>query len=432
MNGLAWLALGLFLTPFVLIHLKLVERHTAVLAGAGSFLVLGIIFDFYGFVQIIESIYFETLALISAMSLISYTLARSGLFAVIAERAARYAGNDSWLILVLFALITYTLSTVANNLATMVVIIPMTLTLCRTYGLNPIPITMAELIASNLGGASTLVGDFPNMIIGAVGDLHFIDFIGNMMAPCLVLLAVMLLFFQHRVGHQYASSRVASVRISQQARIHDRYALNLGLSILTMVLVGFLLADFLSVRPAVIAFFGGGLILLLIPPRVQKLFSAINGGDILFFLGLFIMVGGLQAAGILQAIRALIFQWGGGNHTLELLILLWMAGLTTPLLNAGPATAFFIPVAAEMNQVIPGDTVWWALSLGVLAGSSATLTGATAGPLLLSQLEKYPKNQISDPIGPTHLDFQEYIRWGGPIMILFLGFSTFYIMVLAS
>jgi Na+/H+ antiporter NhaD/arsenite permease-like protein len=163
-------------------------------------------------------------------------------------------------------------------------------------------------------------------------------------------------------------------------------------------------------------------------------FNACGGGDILFFAGLFVMVGGLNAAGVLDWFALLIEKAGQGNNAYELLALMWMAGFTTIFLNAGPSTAFFIPVASQMSYYIPGHSVWWALSLGVLAGSSAALTGATAGLVASSQLDKaikeFPEMASYIPSGRA-LDFKEFLRWGFPIMIVFLTLSTFYILLIA-
>jgi Na+/H+ antiporter NhaD/arsenite permease-like protein len=146
-------------------------------------------------------------------------------------------------------------------------------------------------------------------------------------------------------------------------------------------------------------------------------------------------VGGLNAAGILDGLTWVIEKIGQGNSAFELVALMWMAGIVTVFLNAGPSTAFFIPVAMQMSFYIPGETVWWALSLGVLAGSSASLTGATAGSIASSQLEtqlkEYPETARYIPSGRT-LDFREFFRWGLPIMLIFLCLSTVYILLIAK
>ncbi|MBF0195658.1 MAG: sodium:proton antiporter [Magnetococcales bacterium] len=439
------LAVLLFVTIFWLMFLGKYDRRIIVLVGGTLFVVFGVLLDFYTLKMAWQSIYFETLALIFGLTLISSTLAKSGYFQVLAERVAIYSRGDGWLILVLFSLITYFFSLFVNNLATMVVILPVTLKLCKRAAINPVPVVIAQIVASNLGGASTMIGDFPNMIISTAGDLHFLDFIGGMMVPTLILLAVTLLYFQSRRKEIFAGTNLrksggdnsvdlfSNTGILAEIQV-DRSLVRLGTVALFLTLGGFLLAELLAIPPAVIALLSGFVLLAMAGFQKKELFVVTGSGDILFFIGLFIMVGGLQAAGVLDSISWLINQVSGGKPLFELLALLWISGLVTPFLNAGPATAFFIPVANELSGFIPGDAVWWALSLGVLAGSSASLTGATAGSIATSQMDEHIKQNpevLRNIPQNRRLDFREYNRWGRPIMGLFLGISSLYIILIS-
>lgn len=428
-------ALLLFAAIFASMYTRLLGRHVAMLAGAGLFLCLGWGMAFYTLPMAWEAVYFDTLVLLFGMSLISATLARSGFFDVLAERAVNYAMGSAWLTLVVFSLLTYFVSLFANNLAAMVVILPVTLEHCRVARINPVPLLMAEVVASNLGGASSMVGDFPNMMIASAAHLHFVDFLSGMMVPCLMLLAVMLLFFQWRrpaLGITIRPSPGYRPGTLLTAQITDPYLHRLGLTVLLLTLLGFLLAEPLGIRPASISL-AAGLVLLLVGkfPKAT-LFDAINGGDILFFLGLFIIVGGLRAAGVLDGVTWFITTLGAGNSAVELLLLMVVAGLVTLFLNAGPSAAFFIPVAGDMAAYIPGPIVWWALSLGVLAGSSAALTGATAGSVSVTYLEKKVQKhpEMRGYLLPAQgLDAWVFLRQGLPIMALFMCVSAVYILL---
>ncbi|MEO5339582.1 MAG: SLC13 family permease [Magnetococcus sp. MYC-9] len=429
-------ALLLFAAVFVAVYSRRVDRRLAMMGGAGLFLALGGVMGFYTPLMALDAIYFETLVLLFGMSLISDTLARSGLFAVLAERAALYAMGSAWLTLVIFSLLTYLLSLFVNNLAAMVVLLPVTLAQCRLARINPVPLLIAELVASNLGGASTMIGDFPNMIIATAAHLHFFDFIGGLMVPCLVLLAVMLLFFQSRreaLGIAVAPASGCRPGTLLTARITDPYLYRLGMAVLFCSLLGFLLAKELGVRPATIALVAGLLLLVTGKFARESVLEAMNGGDILFFLGLFVMVGGLRAAGVLDGVTWLITTLGAGNAHLELLLLLVASGVVTLFLNAGPSTAFFIPVAADMSAYISGPMVWWTLSLGVLAGSSAALTGATAGSVAVSYLERevarFPEMRRF-MVPSQGLDAAVFLRQGVPIMAIFMAVSSIYILLM--
>lgn len=427
-----FLSIILFGGVFLSIYSNWLDRRFAMLAGGIAMAILGGIMGFYSIEMVVSAIYFETLALIFGMSMISAVLARSGIFSVLAEKIAVYGHGDGWLIFVLFVFATYTFSLTVNNLAAMIVIVPITLTICRRIGANPIPILIGEIIASNLGGASTMVGDFPNMIISAAAHLHFLDFISGMMTPCLILLAVMLLYFQ-RHKSKFQASKLQPIQTPLPKHNVDSYLLRLGSLTLVAVLVGFLIAQWVGLRPGLIALIAGFLMLELGKFAKHELFFACSLGDIIFFAGLFVLVGGLNAAGIMNVFHDIIQQAGNGNHLLELLIFMWMAAIITIFLNAGPATAFFIPIAMELYQTTADITVWWALSLGVLAGSSAALTGATAGSIAVSQLDEYSLRypDMKPAIKPASgLDFKEYMRWGMPIMLLFLVCSSVFIAII--
>ncbi len=430
----------LFVAVFGAIFFDLIERRLAVLTGAGCLLLFGIVTGFYSPRMALEAIYFETLALIFGMSVISAILARSGVFARIATHVAVNSLGNGWWILVLLSLVTYGLSLLINNLSTMIVVLPITLTICRLIRINPVPILVAEIIASNLGGASTMVGDFPNMIISSAGDLQFLDFIGGMMVPCLILLAVMFLYFQARQSiprDRASQAPTTTVELGQLADVAlplQTHLQRLGISLLLITLLGFLLVDALDVRPGWIALGAGAVGLLLGRFDSEQLFRSCGGNDIVFFGALFVMVGALVNADALDGVTWLIGAISGGNATAELVALMWLAGAATIFLNAGAATAFFMPVAVTLYGGSQDPAVWWALSLGVLAGSSAALTGATAGTVAATQLENFLQQHrdMRTLIPPGRgLDFRGYLSWGVPIMGIFLGLSTVYILLIA-
>ncbi|MBF0184924.1 MAG: hypothetical protein HQM06_11125 [Magnetococcales bacterium] len=439
----AVVTLVLFVLLFVLVQRDLVNRGLAMMGGALLFLLIGSSEGFYSLKLAFSAIYFDALALLFGMSLISNCLFRSGVFHYLACRFLGYSRGNPLLIVVLLTLSTYLLSLAFTNLSVMIIMVPLTLIVCRALSMDPAPIVAAELITSNLGGASTLVGDFPNMIIGAAARLHFDDFIGGMMVPCLVLLAAVLIVFQrhaHIAQARIALDDLTTIQSTVRAQspvgpTHpdglDRYLLRLGLSVFVVTLFSFFLAQLLGVRPALLSFVAGLTIIVLgrIPP--QELFAAVSGGDLLFFLGLFIMVGGLQAAGVLGGVHAMIVALGNGNATLSLLVLMWVAALLTPLLNAGPSTAFLVPVAQAMNVTFPGSAVWWSLSLGVLAGSSAALSGATAGPVAASFMANHLRSlPREEQVTGSRFDFRSYLQWGVPVAAIFLGISSLYILVI--
>lgn len=433
-------AIAIFAVVFALIYRGAVEREHAVLWGSTAMLVYGMVSGFYPLSAAVGSIYFETLALCLGMSLVSAVLARSGVFTHIAASTVASSRGNRWWIFLVLTLMTYGISLVVNNLAAIVVVLPVTLAACQQMRLNPVPVAIAEIIASNLGGASSMIGDFPNMIIASAGRLGFMDFIGGMMVPCLVLLVFMLLYFDRHRGRLFLKSagleppdRRAMDRLLAETAENPHLA-RAGLWLLGLTLLGFLLSDMVHVRPAWIALAAGVVALLIGDFKSEEIAQACGVSDLIFFAGLFVMVGGLVAAGAGDALLSLIQAVSGGQETLRLLVLMWLAAAVTIFLNAGPTTALFVPVALATQSALDDPTVWWALSLGVLAGSSAALTGATAGAVAATRIERFLREHpdMRAAMGPGgRLDFKGYLRWGLPIMAGFLGLSTLYIIVVA-
>ncbi len=422
----------IFTLVFLLVEAEKVDRNQATVAGAVMMLVLGWLLNFYSLHQALRSVYFDTLALIFGMSLIVDALIRSGLFRVFAKRVSLYSRGEPRVVLVLLVLIGYGLALVIGNLATMLIILPLTLALCSAVGLLPVPLIIAEIIATNLGGASTLIGDFPNMVIGAAGRLHFDDFIGGMMAPCLLMLGILLVYFDERVLRVLPRGvRPLTPELSETPPI-DRYLARLGVSVLTVTLVALVFAVPLGLQPSSIALYGGMVIMLAGRIPQDTLLKAMSGSEILFFAALFVMVGGLQAAGVLMGLHDLIVSLGGGHPTQSAILLMWVGAVLTPFLNSGPTTVLLVPVAAALSQEYAGVVVWWALALGILAGSSATLTGATAGPVVASQMVHQLEEHRRVSNAGWVLDSASYRQVGVPLTLIFLLFSTIYITLVST
>ncbi|MBF0283527.1 MAG: hypothetical protein HQL51_03615 [Magnetococcales bacterium] len=454
-----WIALLIFFAAFALLHWGKVERLIVMLVSCAAMLFFGWILEFYSPVMAVRAISFDSLALIFGMSMITDVLGRSGYFSVLAGKIGDYVHHNEQLAVVLLILMTYTVSLVANNLTALMIVLPVALPLCRAQGVPTTPVLVAITVAANLGGASSMIGDFPNIIIAGSAHLHLKDFVSGMMAPCLILLAFTLLFFasrhsferhEKRMGHwdrrelfrdiqQVWADRLGKVRISEPEVVPlvDHGLHQLGRAVLVLALIGYFLADGWHWRPAWIAFASGAVLLLFGRVRSESLLSAMGMMDIAFFAGLFILVGGVQTAGVLDWVGWLIENLSMGSNVGRLLALMWCACLLTPFLNAGPATAFLIPIAKSMIVIMPttGNAVWWALSLGILAGSSAFLSGSTTASMAVGQLNGYlgrhPEMHLAH--GPSSaLTSKEYARWGMPIMFLFLAFSSVYLMIIGG
>jgi Na+/H+ antiporter NhaD/arsenite permease-like protein len=433
----AILTVLVFLAVFALMYREVAGGQVAVLAGAVAIVLIGSVGGHYSLSMALDSIYFETLALIFGMSAVSALLNRSGIFVhMAAEAAERAQGNGRW-VLVMMALVTYAIGLTANSIATMVIVMPVTLNICWRMRINPVPFIVAELFAATLGGASTMIGDFPNMIIASAGNLHFNDFVSGMMVPCLVFLAVTLVYFDSRVGN----SRVGETsprHFSEEelgGAVVDQGKLRAGVVIFVATLLGLIFAGTLNVRPGWIAFVAGLAAVVVGRFRDEDVFTACGGRDILFFVGLFIMVGGLAAAGALDWVTWAIQTLSPRHEAVRAVLLMWVAAGITVFIGGDTAAAVFAPVAASLHLGYQDQASWWALALGVAVGSAAALTGANAGSVVVNHYQafllRYPDIAGVIPAGGG-LSHPEYVRRALPLTGVFLALSTVYIVAISG
>ncbi|MHC4695790.1 MAG: SLC13 family permease [Planctomycetota bacterium] len=430
--------LAVLATVFALLYCTRLDRVAVVGCAAVLSVILGIGFGFYDQHGAFAAIRMSTLALLLGMGLITVALEETGFFAVVAAKVGELSHGDWSRLMVLLCITTYVLSALVNNLTTILVILPVTLGLARKFHYDPTPFVIGEIVSSNLGGASSMIGDFPNMLIASETGRHFHDFLLYMMPPCLVQLGITIWFMKGRKPNTPRPQTAAQQPVPQSKDVAHAPALVPGkrahaLAVLTAVIVVFFFCGTLAVPPATVALAGGFAILLLWNRGAPRLLGKAGFSDILFFVGLFVLVGCAEASGLLDIIASWIVDVSGGGLVGLALVLMWAAAVVTTFLNAGPATALFVPIVMGLGVSEAHGLLWWALSLGVCAGSSATITGATAGPVALTKLEEFAKEikgaAASAPA--VRLSFIGYARVGVPLMFIFLLFSSAYIWVLS-
>ncbi len=477
----------IFVLMYYFVYKNVFDRVVLFVVGAIVITITGHHLGFYEQDQVASALLgkLDVLLFIVGMQLVTGVLEEAGALAYLAKKITLATGGNTWRIMWLFCLVTYAFSLVVNNLTTIMLMAPMVLKLSKYLDCDPKPFLVSMIIASNLGGASTMVGDFPNMLIGAEIGLPFYQFISYMLPICLLELFVLLVYLRiarpslFRCANPAANGKGAStpneyqdceqwntdfpelvddgnsasndsrffhkVRQSLPGTIENRDALRRGLIILAAVIVGFLVSDFLHCSPAIIALIGGMTALVFGGSDPFSLLQKVSIRDILFFSGLFVLVGAAEASGALNYISEIIVHLSFGNLLVMCLLLMWAGAFVTCFMNAGPTTALFLPVVLSFKSAAPDNLYWWALSLGVCAGSSGTLVGATAGSVTATMIDRFIKKQASGPAistkpadtgggGPgdrlTKLTFQEYASLGLPVMLIFLLISSIYITVL--
>jgi Na+/H+ antiporter NhaD/arsenite permease-like protein len=278
-----------------------------------------------------------------------------------------------------------------------------------------------------------MVGDFPNMLISSETGIGFNEFIIFMMPICLILLGVLLIFLKLKIGVFAVDDQKKAIRSGirpHRFTYRDRKALRRVAFVLCHVIFLFIISQKISLNPSAIALFGGLSLFLFSGIDRRTMVSRAGFNDILFFIGLFMMVGGLEASGLLLYISKGITTLAFGKPWLLCLILMWSAALLTAFLNAGPTTALFFPIVLGFGLMPPQHIIWWALSLGVLAGSSATIFGATAGPVSATLVENYSSQYGLSLSGGNTLTFGQFAKIGVPVMLLFLSVSSVYVTYL--
>jgi len=410
-----------FGVTFGALAVNVVGRLQAVAVGAFISLLLGALLQFYFPGAAAQYLLgkLDTLVLLAGMSVVSGLLAESGALGLLALKTVHVSRGNPLKVMTLLCTLTYCLSLFMNNLATILVMIPISLRVAKATDMEPTPLVLGEIIASNLGGASTMVGDFPNMLIATETGLPFHEFLVHLAPVCLLQLGVLILFLRREFPRRPLETP-GTARLLDEVygeRMNHPMAAR-GLVILTVTIVGFLVARRLGIPVAAVAGAGAALAFLLGKASPRALLRRLCIGDVLFFACLFIMVGALNAAGFLDAAGGALAAIWLRSPLWAAIALAWGAALLTCFLSAGPSAALLIhALMCGGAAFAPGETVWWALSLGVCAGSSATLTGATAGPVTASLMEK----------DGYVLTFTQFARTGLPVMLMFLFISSCYL-----
>ncbi len=426
------------------------DRGILFFAGAAVVTYCGRYLEFYDWPAALRSLTGkgEVFCFLLGMYTLTVVLSEAGLFEHLAKRITLATRGDAWRIMAYFCLLTYTVSLLVNNLAAMLALIPMILSLGRCLRMNPRIFLIGMVVASNLGGASTMVGDFPNMLIASQTGIAFHDFIVYMMPVCFLQLLALLAYLRFTQKELFASRPVAAngafreertggvfeglrKRLEQDIRtgVKNPKAVRRALGLLAVLFTGFLFSDWLHLRPSVLALGGGAAALFFCGIRPLAVLKQINIRDLLFFAGLFVLAGAVEASGMLQGIGEIVAHLSFGSTLLRCLLLMWLAALVTAFLNAGPSAAFFLPLVVHLNTPAPHYLYWWALSLGVLAGSSATLSGATAGSVAANML-RAARPRAGRRGEEWSLSFMEYARVGVPLGLIFLGISSLYVIAI--
>jgi len=407
------IAILIFVVALILIFSEKIQRTIVATVGASLMVGVGIMFGFYNEEEAIAAIDFETLGLLLGMMLLVVLLQQTGFFEYLAILAGRWSGGNPVRLFILLGTITTVLSMFLDNVTTVVLIAPVTILICELLGINPIPMLIGEALLSNTGGTGTLVGDPPNILIGAAAPFAFNEFLTHSLPIVVVvwLLVLGLLLWLFRKDLKSIPGAAEAVKKLDPAKaLHEPKSARKVLIVLGVAIVFFFLHNILHVSPAFIALAAaGGALLWVRPEDVSKTFESIEWVVLIFFAALFVMVGGLEAAGVMEQLSHLISQVSDTNPILLGVGMIWAVAVLSALVDNIPITIALIPVIQNLGaQGIDVTPLWWALVFGAGFGGNGTIIGSTANIVVVSLSEK-TRTPITSAV---------WIRRGLPVMIL--------------
>lgn len=414
------LAIGIFLITYGFIIAEKVHRTIVAMIG-------GILVIFFGIISqetAIHHIDFNTLGLLIGMMIIVSTTAETGLFNYIAIWAAKKAKGNPVQIMIFLVIITAIASAFLDNVTTMLLMIPVTFSITRQLKVPPVPYLITQVLASNIGGTATLIGDPPNIMIGsAVKELSFLSFIVNL-APIVLLIMIVIIpifIFLFKSKIKTTPELMNSImKMDENSAITDKQLLKKCLAILGLTILGFFFHQLFHLETATVALAGAFLLLIFTGESVmEEAFNSVEWSTIFFFIGLFILVAGLVETGVIGKLAEGAISLTKGNLTTSTMLVLWLSALASAFLDNIPFTATMIPLIKEMGNmgVTNLEPLWWSLSLGACLGGNGSLIGASAN-LIAAGMSKKEDHPIS---------FLEFFKYGFPIMILTVIIASGYV-----
>ena len=371
--------------------------------------------------EALEHVNLEVILLLAGMMSLANVFARTGAFDWAAIRGAQLVWGDGFLTLCLMSVLTAVSSAFLDNVTVVVLAVPITISICRALDINPVPFFLAQIFASNIGGVSTIVADPPNIIIAAEADIGFVDFMANA-APvsviCIVvLLAALYLWFRDQVTTT-AESRSAIMSRDAATAITDKNLLIKSVIVFGFTIVGFLTHEMLHVGPAYVAVTAAAILIMIARIDPHDVLEQVEWTTLAFFIGLFILVGGLEYTGVTVEIRKWLVDVSGGSDRNLAFLLIWFGGMSSAIIDNVPFTATMVEVVKGFSDEGSGiSPLWWALAMGADLGGNATIVGASANVIVvnLARASGYP------------ISFMQFFRYGAVISALTLVVSTAYI-----
>ncbi|MFA7241414.1 MAG: ArsB/NhaD family transporter [Sulfuricellaceae bacterium] len=421
-------SLAVFVLTYAVIVTEKINRSIVALLGAGVMIFTGVLHQSEAF----SGIDFNTIALLTGMMVLVAITRKSGVFQYVAIVATKSVKADPWGLLVMLSVVTAVFAALLDNVTTVLLIAPVTLLITDALRINPYPYLFSIIFASNIGGTATLIGDPPNIMIGSAAGLTFNDFLFNL-APVAMgvffLTMIPIYLIWGRKLKATPEDRAQVMAFDEREAITDKLLLMQSLGVIALVMLGFVMAHGIHQEPGAIAMFGAALLLLLRAfgkdaetqsHEVQRSFAEVEWVTIFFFVGLFVVVAGVEKAGALSILAERIITLTGGDYAVTVLAILWVSAIASAVVDNIPFVATMIPVIQSMGATFGADrleTLWWSLALGACLGGNGSLVGASANLVVAGFAER-----AGQPIR-----FLPFMLMAFPLMLASMVVSTAYI-----
>jgi Na+/H+ antiporter NhaD/arsenite permease-like protein len=408
-------AIAVFVVALAIIASERVERTKIALLGATLVVLAGTLDQ----EQAIEAVDFNTIGLLVGMMLMVRITETTGVYTWLAIRAGQLSRGRPLAVVLSLAITTAVLSAFLDNVTTILLVVPITFLLADALDVSPVPLLIVEIVASNIGGTATLIGDPPNILIAGHTGLSFGAFIANLAPIVIVSLAVVIpgVYFAFRSQLQIEpEARERVMELDAAKSIEDAAEARRTVPILIATILVFFVHKPLHLEPATVALAGAAVMLLVTTQSMHGSIASIEWLTLFFLIGLFVMVGALEETGALGEVADGIASVTGGNRVAELLGIMWVSAVGSGLVDNIPFTAAMIPV---VDSLADDDAYWWALALGACFGGNATIVAAACNVAASGMAAR-----AGHPIG-----FLEFLRYGIPVTLVSLILATGYVLV---
>lgn len=424
-----WISIFIFITTFFFIISERIHRSLIAFSGA---IVMAIVWNFmwfYSFQEVWNSVDNNTLLLLWGMMIIVAVMEKTGFFEYLAVKIAQKTHGSYWLLLVSLWLLTTILSMILDNVTTIILIAPITLIITKILHFNPVPLLMSQAILSNIGGVGTLVWDPPNIIIGSAAGFNFVTFLTHALPVVIIVWIISVIYILHysRKDNEIKPKYIEKLMsLNARKSIIKPIILKKSLWVLTGVVCLFFTHHLLHIPASLVALMWAASILLLVAPHdnPQKYLKKLELSVFLFFASLFILVWGLEAAGVLEYLANLIAGWVQKNIMITALIILWSTALLSSVIDNIPMTIAMLPIIAYFeSQWIEGtNLLWWALVFGVGYGGNITPIGSTANVVVMAKLELADKK----------IHTTDWLKVWIPVAFLWLSLTSVILMMFGN